>query len=190
MIKLNIARILGGMAVSLLLVIGSQRFPIPALQPAPAPTYLVLANVGGTLIYLYPPTAPAATPTRTPSATPTQVTPALPTITNTPLEVTPLGTPSFPRYSQADVNYIPLAKLLIRTAPEKTATNWTGLYAAAGQAVRVYHLREYAFEGAVWGCLEDTNPANCRRWIAIKADLAPVDGVLETYAEPEAGGVD
>lgn len=172
-------------------VLGAQISPQALMQPAPAPTYYQLADIGGTLIFVIPPTgaattAPSATPTRTPSPTPsrtpTLVTPALPT--HTPVVVTPLATPQYPRYTKAEIDYIPRVRLIIRTSPEKLPGNATGAYAEAGTRYMIYHLREYAFEGAIWGCKQDTAPTLCREWFAIQADLSPIDGVLEIYADP------
>jgi hypothetical protein len=146
--------------------------------------------------------APSLTPSRTPTQRPATVTQApsatrTATATATPLEVTPLGTPSYPRYVQADREYVPLTRLLIRRDPFK-ANNWTGVYANAGTRYRIYHVREYA-DGSVWGCMDaNVHPANCTRWFVIKADLAgPApsysglpDGKIEDYAEeaPELDG--
>jgi hypothetical protein len=148
--------------------------PAPSSTPSPSPTA----------------TEAPATATRTPSITPSGV-------TATPLEVTPLGTPAYPRYVQADRDYVPLVRLRIRRDPFQ-ANNWTGLYAETGSRYKVHHVREYA-DGSVWACIQDNvHPASCTRWFVIRADLtgpapdyigAP-DGKIENYAKeaPELDG--
>ena len=126
-------------AFSLLALLALQN--TPAQQPAPAPTYYVLADVGGTLMYVYPPTQPvltptfpnaatvsptpivsaaSPTPTRTPIVTPTMVTPALPTVTDTP-----------PPATDCTSGVLPC---------------WTEGY------------RAYEVVSQVWLCIYDTNP--------------------------------
>ncbi len=147
---------------------------IPSGMPLPSP---IVSNDT--------PAPPAsATATRTPGGTPDA------TATPTPLEVTPIGgPPTYPYPSQSDQVWIPRFNLIVRTSPEKTATNATAERAFAGREYVVYMLYEYAANHA-WGCLtemSDTDWRQCKRWIVLEADLSPVDGISEIYADPKPG---
>lgn len=156
--------------------------------------------------YLWTPTpiVPAETATRTPTAIPTatRTATAIPTATRTgtpvvqatptrtpqptPTKVTP-GTPGLPRTEFAEIAYIPRVNLIIRTSPGKTDTNATAAKAFAGVAYTVFYKRFLA-DGSIWGCRQDVlDWQTCNQWFAITADLSPVDGILEVYADPKSG---
>lgn len=186
--------ILGTIAAGVIGIITGFSIPqaVPVLQATPAPV-IIHVPAGVTCLTMTPTASPTATrtptvtatatPSRTPTATATR-TPVV-VVTPTPLEVTPIGgtTPIYPRTIKAEVDYVPLYNLIIRTSPAKTATNATTERALADTLYMVWNIREYA-DGSAWGCLTEIEWQSCRRWMVIEGDLSPIDGVLELYAVP------
>jgi hypothetical protein len=153
---------------------------------AVTPTRAVTATV--TVTATRTPTNAPVTPTRLPTNTPQGTAPYFPTPTQIgsvppTVNATPLGGWNCPCiFRPKDTDYfsiVPRFNMIIRIGPDRGYSS-TGQLATKGKTLQVY--REWMLpNGETWGCLEQSS--DCRKWFIILADLDPVDGVLETYAD-------